>query len=508
MICVSLGRTRHRMMIAEHKALVERGAELVELRLDYLSHAPDLTRLLAERPCPVVITIRRDSDKGRWRGSEEQRQTILRAAVVAGVEYVDLEEDTAAKIRRYGKTKRIVSYHNFEETPLNLDEIHARLAKLDPDIVKIVTMAHTPADSIRMLKLVKDAKVPTVGFCMGELGVFSRILCAKFGAPFTYATYSKDRELAPGQLSFDEMRKIYRFDEINADTEVYGVLGDPIAQSMSPLIHNAAFKALGLNKVYVPFRVSKDHLIFTLDQFKFLGAKGYSVTIPHKEAIIARTTNYDGPITDIGAANTLYKSQDGTWWAANSDYDAALQSLCLAGRTPDGKVPTPEEFLTGKRVLLLGAGGVARAIGMGVARCGAALTVCNRTHARAVELAKALSCQQVSWENRGATYSDILINCTKVGMFPDVNDTPYAENWLREGQVVFDTVYNPEQTLLLKEARLRGCITVSGVEMFIRQAAVQFEKFTGQAAPVEIMTKKLRQGISPVNVKGLDNADA
>lgn len=507
MICVSLGRTRHKMMIAEHQSLAQRGAELVELRLDWLSHLPDMSRLLKERPTPVIVTCRRGQDKGLWKGNEDQRQTLLRAAIISAVEYVDLEEDTARKIPRYGTTKRIVSHHDFEETPRDLEAIHARLCKLDPDIVKIVTMANTPADSVRMLKLVKESKVPTVGFCMGELGGFSRILCGKYGAPFTYATFNKDRQMAPGQLSFEDMKRIYRYDQIGPDTEVYGVLGDPVGHSMSPLIHNAAYKALGMNKVYVPFRVPKDQLKHTLDQFKWLGVKGYSVTIPHKESVVSLAQNYDGPVEQIGAANTLYQDAVGEWWASNSDYDAALQSVALAGADADGKVPTPEEFLAGKKVLILGCGGVARAIGMGVMNCGGAVTLTNRTHARAVDLAKHLGCQQVSWENRGAQYADVLINCTSVGMHPGINESPFAENWLREGMVVFDTIYNPEQTLFLKQAKLRGCKTVSGVEMFVRQAAVQFQKFTGQPAPLEVMQRKLRRMISAVTVKDEDEEE-
>ena len=421
---------------------------------------------------------------------------------MAGAEYVDLEEDIATKIRRYGKTKRIISHHNFDETPLDIEHIHARMCQLDPDLIKLVTTAHSPVDSVRMLRLVAQAKVPTIGFCMGELGVFSRILAGKFGSPFTYATFSKDRELAPGQLSFDEMRKIYRYDEIGPDTDVFGVLGDPIGHSLSPLIHNAAFKALGLNHVYVPFRVPKDVLNFTLDQFKWMPVKGYSVTLPHKEAILGQVLNFDGPVADIGAANTLYRDDQGAWWAANTDYDAALASLQLglqgdSAGSDAAQVP-PEELLMGKKVLMLGAGGVARAVGMGVVRAGAALTIANRSNARAVELAGQLGCQQIQWENRASIFTDILINCTSVGMHPDLNQTPFAENWLREGMRVFDTVYNPEQTLLIKQAKLRNCRVVTGVEMFVRQAAAQFVKFTGREAPLDVMRDTLRRGISAV----------
>ncbi|MCA9070315.1 MAG: type I 3-dehydroquinate dehydratase, partial [Planctomycetaceae bacterium] len=307
MICVSIGRTRHKMVIAEHKHLAEHGAELVELRLDWLSRMPDVGRLLKDRPTPCVLTCRRKEDRGRWRGDEDQRLTVLRTGIVSGVEYVDLEDDIAGNIPRYGDTKRIVSHHNFDETPNDLEEIHERMTKLDPDIVKIVTMANSTEDMVRMLKLVSSAKVPTVGFCMGELGQPSRILCGKYGAPFSYATFSKDREMAPGQFSFAEMKKTYRYDKINSETQVFGVLGDPVAHSLSPVIHNAAFEAAGINAVYLPIRIFKRKLKESLDALDWLGIRGYSVTIPHKEGVLEKAKVVDEAAKDIGAANTLFR---------------------------------------------------------------------------------------------------------------------------------------------------------------------------------------------------------
>jgi 3-dehydroquinate dehydratase/shikimate dehydrogenase len=442
-----------------------------------------------------VITCRRQSDRGRWRWSEAQRQSVLRTAIVFGAEYVDLEMDVAGSIPRYGATQRIVSHHDFEATPDNLEEIYAECAELDPDIIKIATMANAPADMVRMLKLVYEAEVPTIGFCMGELGMASRILCGKYGAPFTYASFSKERELAPGQLSFEEMKGIYRFDTIDADTEVYGVLGDPIGHSLSPLIHNAAFRREKRNAVYLPFRVPKDLLKATLDEFEWLAVQGYSVTIPHKEAVLAFADRTDGPVQEIGAANTLYRDRHGHWLATNTDYEAALASIRLGLESGERL----DDTLSGKKVLLLGAGGAARAIGLGVVRAGGLLTVSNRTHKRAQELASALGCQQIQWENRGTVFADVLINCTPVGMHPNVDETPYEQHWIREGMLVFDTIYNPENTLLLKNARERGCRTVSGVEMFVRQAAAQYECFLRSAAPLETMRAALRYGISPLS---------
>ena len=492
MICVSLGRTRHSMMIAEHQALATKGAQLVELRLDWLSKTPELNRLIDKRPTPVVITCRRPQDGGRAKMTEDQRQTILRQAIVAGVDYVDLEYDIATKIRRYGKTKRIVSFHDFNGTPETLEERYGHMCTLDADIVKIVTMAQKPEDNIRLLKLIKGAKVPTVAFCMGEFGLISRVLCGKFGAPFTYATFSQDRVLAPGQLSFEEMKNLYRYDQINAETKVYGVLGDPIAHSYSPRIHNAAFKADGINAVYLPMRVPAELLDDTLKAYSWLDVQGYSVTIPHKERAMMLANFRDDIVEDIGAANTLFRDNRNNWYAANTDFDAALSSIKM------GLEMKGDKDLAGKRVLLLGAGGVAKAIGQGVLRAGGALTITNRTRQRGQELAESLGCQFVAWENRGAAYVDVLVNCTPIGMYPNMNDTPFQEHWLREGTVVFDTIYNPEQTLLIKQAKERGCITVSGLEMFVAQAAAQYHCFTRQAAPVDVMREALRKGISAV----------
>ncbi|MCA8998069.1 MAG: shikimate dehydrogenase, partial [Planctomycetaceae bacterium] len=428
-------------------------------------------------------------------GPEDKRTSLLRQAIIDGAEYVDLEEDTAKVTRRYGKTKRIVSHHDFRQTPDDLEEIHERLCQLDPDIVKIVTMANSPLDNVRMLELVKNAKVPTIGFCMGEMGVVSRILCGKFGAPFTYATFSSERVMAPGQLSFEETKKLYRFDEINENTAVFGVVGDPIGHSWSPLLHNAAFRKLGLNAVYLPMRIPPEEFEDGLRAYEKLGARGYSVTIPHKEAALKFANVADEASRQIGAANTLFKDSENRWCAANTDYDAALAAIQL------GLESKEETSLNGQRVLLLGAGGVARAIGLGCAREGAAVTVTNRTKDRGAKLAEELRCHFVTWANRGAVQSDILVNCTPMGMSPNMNASPYEEHWFRETMVVFDTIYNPENTLFLKQARERGCHCVSGLEMFVRQAAAQFKYFTNQEPPLDDMRTVLRRGISPVRIK-------
>ena len=480
-------------MLAEHKHLVEQGAKLVELRLDYISSRVNIQRLLKDRPCPVAVTVRREQDGGKYTGDETNRLMMLREAIALGVEYVDLEEDIAGEIKRFGKTKRIISYHSFRNTPDNLRELHARLAKHDPDIVKIATMANQPHDNLRALEMMQESDVPTIGMCMGDIGTPSRILGPRFGAPFTYATFHHERALAPGQLSYDQMVNVYRHDAINKDTAVYGVIADPIAHSLSPQVHNAAFAEAGIDAVYVPFRVPFDTLGQFMEDIPRLDLLGMSVTIPHKEAIAKYLSKVDPAVKGIGAVNTVLV-KDGEVRGYNTDYKEAMDSLEAAFGTV-GNVPSP---IKDKRVLVLGAGGVARAIMYGLERRGAKSTIAGRTRTRAQALADQFSGRAVDWQARHNAEVDIIINCTPIGMHPNVDETPFSKAYLKPAMVVFDTVYNPESTLLLKEAKLHGCRTVTGVEMFIRQAGLQFMLFTGREAPYQLMRETLKRAIGPV----------
>ena len=492
MICVSIGRSRHRHMIAEHQHLVSQGAELVELRLDYLSGDIHFRELLDNRPGPVLVTCRRESDGGKYGGSEESRLSILRMAIAEGVEYIDIEEDIANQIARFGNTKRIVSLHDFRKTPTDLHAIHARMSTLDADIVKIATLANTPADNIQMLDLMRSAKIPTVGICMGEIGTPSRLLAGKFGAPFTYATFHAERSLAPGQLSFTEMRDIYHYDEIKSDTDVYAVIGDPIAHSHSPLIHNAAFRAIGMNAVYLPMRIRSEHLEAFLHDAPRMGICGLSITIPHKEAAAKLLKQVDRVIVGTGAANTLIFSPTGMV-GYNTDSRAAIDSLEM-------RLPEHDDVLEGKTVLILGAGGAAKAVTYSLLSRGAHVVISSRTEERAQKLTRQLDCRAVSWKSRHGVECSVLINCTPVGMHPNVDSTPFDRHYLKPSMTVLDTVYNPENTLLIKEARIQGCVTVTGTEMFVRQAALQFRLFSGVEPPEDVMRETLRRSVGAVNV--------
>jgi len=492
MICVTVARGRHRMVLVEHQMLADQKIPLTELRLDFLTRAVELPRLLRDRPTPVVITCRRPKDGGRWRYSEDQRMMVLRTGIAMGAEYVDLEWDVATKIPRFGDTKRIVSYHNFQETPENLPAIWEKMKALDPDVIKIATMANSPEDNWTTLGITRDADVPTIAFCMGDIGVPSRILCGKFGAPFTYAAISSEKQLAPGQISFDKMRTTYRYDEIKKSTKILGVIADPVVHSMSPVIHNACLHADGLDMIYLPFRVPSEKLEEFIEQCAKFDITGLSVTIPHKEKILRLVNDIDNHVSAVKACNTVL-FRGALRKGVNTDIGAAMYSLKKAlGVEQDAKKPFAE-----KRALILGGGGVAKAIAWGLMDAGARVYVSSRNPQQAHEIAVDLKIESVDWGNRHSTECDILVNGTPVGMFPNMNETPFPLTGLREGMVVFDTIYNPQNTLLIKNARDAGCQIVTGSEMFVRQAGMQYKLFTGKDANLELMAETLKRAINP-----------
>ncbi|HMO34602.1 MAG TPA: shikimate dehydrogenase [Gemmatales bacterium] len=493
MICVSIGRTRHKMMIMECQMAQEAGAQMIELRLDFLSRAIDLKRLLAIKRVPMLATIRRREDGGRWSKSEDERQMLMRLAIVGGFDWVDIETDIAEKIKRFGQVKRIVSYHNPREIPKNLEEIFGKMHHQDADVLKVAVKIDRPQDMWRVMRLMKHGKKPTIAIAMGDYGLPTRILGARYGSPFTYAAYNKERGIAPGMFSFDEMKDIYHYDKINKETKVFAVIGDPIAHSMSPIAHNAAFQHLGMNAVYVPMQVPKDSFIDTIQMMAKVPISGYSVTMPHKEIVHDFADHRDDIVKACKAGNTLVPRSDG-FHAYNTDYPAALSALRAAMADLESG-----DSVHGRQVLILGAGGTARTLAHGLHKEGALVIIANRSLEAALGLADEIGCRAVDWNARNAQHCEIIINCTPVGQHPNVDESPLHPSVFRPGLTVMDCVYNPETTMMIREARDRGCKTVTGVEMFIRQAAEQFKLFTGQNAPVDAMLKAVRQVISPVS---------
>jgi 3-dehydroquinate dehydratase/shikimate dehydrogenase len=503
-VCAAVARTRHKMMQAELKAAADRGCKFLEVRIDFLAKAVDFKRLAPAKGCAWLGTIRRPADGGRWPGTEQERQMVLRQAVVSGVlDWIDLETDVADTIRRFGSVKRVVSYHNMTETPPDLDDIYEKMLKQDADVVKLAVLPRTPADLARIVAIQKRAPKPTVCFGMGDLGFPTRFTALKFGAPWVYALFNKERELAPGMPAVSDFRTTYPVRRIDADTRFFAVVGDPVGHSYSPVLHNHTFLRNKVNGFYVPIRVPEGQLKATVAALAGVPFAGYSVTIPHKEEA-ATVGEADPVVVQVGAANTLVRKADGTFAAANTDHPAALECLHthLAERAEETRAAVKE--LNQCHALVLGAGGVARAVAFALHRAGTTVTIAGRTAERAERLAGDVGCKWVDWAARhNVDPCDIVVNGTPVGMHPNLDESPLHVSFLKPGLTVFDTVYNPEQTLLLRDARARGCGTISGVELFVRQAAKQFELFTGLVPGVADMRELLRKAMSPLT-KAMD----
>jgi 3-dehydroquinate dehydratase/shikimate dehydrogenase len=493
-------------MIAEHERLAEAGIKLVELRLDFLRREPDLNRLIPTRPTATVITARRQQDGGLWKESEEKRLTLLRTAISTEPEFVDLELDIADKIAPFGKTRRIISYHNTEATPENLPGLHKAMSAKKPFFIKIAVTPKSVDEMYHFLcfikkkndeakKLLGEKAVRTVGICMGEMGKAARILSKRFGMPYTYATFSEDRVIAPGMLVYKDLLDLYHYDQINDDTAVFGIIGNPVGHSLSPLVHNRSFIDRNINAVYVPFQIDGANVGDLIRLAPEFGLQGISVTIPHKVAVMNHLTKFDPAVEKIGACNTVIFRQ-GDRVGYNTDYIASLAGIEMG---LGGSFADEESVLRNKTALVLGSGGAGKALGYGLVSRGALVTVTDIDAERAMELAQHLLCEHVKWEMRESVQPDIIVNCTPVGMFPNTDETPYSKSALRTSMLVFDAVYNPEHTLLIKSAVEKGCKIVTGVEMFVGQACYQFKLFTGQKASATLMRNLLKEAIVRMN---------
>lgn len=474
-------------MLSDISAAVALGADTVECRLDFLAKPPtpdQLASLISRSPVDVIATCRPVREGGRFAGDEKKRLEILHSAATSGAAFVDVESDVPR--RHWPNAPIILSHHDFEGAPENLDAILADMEASDAAVNKIAFTAAGPEDAMRALDLLRQATKPALALAMGEAGLLSRILARKFGAFGTFAALSKSAQSAPGQPSLEEFKNLYRWDSIGPETKLFGVVGCPVAHSMSPAVHNASFSAADIDAVYLPLRVEPGEenfvrFIKAAAARPWLGLEGLSVTIPHKHNAIAHvgSDNCDELARKIGAINTVTISRDGKLRGCNTDYAGAIDALC-------NTMKIVREQLAGRAVAVIGAGGAARALVAALSYYGAKVTIYNRTVSRAEQLAEEFDCQSAGLEEICKLDAEIVVNCTSIGMHPDAESSS-LESIPPSVKVVFDTVYNPLETRLLKLATQAGCLCVSGLDMFVNQAAAQFELWTGEPAPKNVM---------------------
>ncbi len=455
-------------------------ADLFEIRADYL-RAPDLDALLAARTKPILFTCRSESEGGRFPDRDrEALRRLLCAAAARGFDLVDVEERSglADVIRTPAGQDLVLSWHDFEGTPDDLDAIHDRMAARHPDVVKIAVTARSVADLGRLLALAaRRAARPgprLVAIAMGPLGVASRLLGGRWGAPFTFASPENGREAAPGQLTAHVLRDTYRVGSVSRSTRVYGLLGSDVLRSLSPAIQNRAFAERGIDAVYVPLQA--ESMSGFAAALPALDLSGFSVTRPYKGEILPHLHSATATVADSGSANTVVV-QDGRLVGLSTDGDGVLVPL-RKRIDPAGRV-----------VAIVGAGGASRAAAFALVRSGARVTVLARRPEQAAEVAAATGCASAGLDALSGLRWEVLVNATPLGSGAFPGRTPVPESGLRGGAVVFDMVYEPRETALLAAARARGCVVIDGVEMLVAQAVGQFEAWTHQPAPVEAMTK-------------------
>ena len=443
-------------------------ADLVELRLDSVSD-PSAAAALAGRRKPVIVTCRPQSEGGLFRGSEEERRRILAEALALGAEFVDLEWNgsCADLIGLTGGRRIVLSHHDFTGTPTDLHEKAQAMLASGAEVVKIAVTAHRLNDCLALRAVGLETRVPMVLIAMGDAGIATRVLASWFGSSWSYA----GDQVAPGQIDLHRMLHEFRFRRIGSHTAVYGVLGRPVGHSVSPAVHNAAFRAANLDAVYLPLAAAD------FDDFiTFAGAlnlAGASVTAPFKVEAFERADECDPVSRRIQAVNTL-RRVGSKWLGCNTDVAGFLSPLESAIK------------LRGVRATMLGAGGAARSVAVALSSAGVAVTICARRADQARAIATFTNAAVGTWPPAPGSW-DLLVNATPVGTAPNVDESPLPADHPIDGQIVYDLVYNPPQTRLLRDAAAAGCRTIGGLDMLVAQAQAQFEWWTDQRPADRVM---------------------
>jgi 3-dehydroquinate dehydratase/shikimate dehydrogenase len=483
-VCIALGFPDATKLLQHARREVQQGERFLEFRLDYLADVQSgieaIRSLLTEHPDVMLIaTCRRHQNHGHFNGSIEQQISALEDAVEAGAHGVDLEIESAEPVnatlgRLRGRTFLIVSYHNFETTP-QIDSVVKRLTRVDADAYKLVTTARKPTDIYKVLSVAKALpKTKMILLAMGEIGFPTRILSPAFGSLYTYAAPLSAEGTAAGQVCAKVLRGLYRVEKFSKLAKIYGVIADPVRHSISPAVHNRAFQAKRMDAVYVPFLVHPTQLKDFMQLAEMLPVCGFSVTIPHKQKMLRYLDVVDPLTRRIGAVNTVWKKA-GKWRGTNTDVNGVIGPLSKRVK------------LAKSSVLLVGNGGAARGAAFALIDAGAKLSITGRNPDRIRALAKVTGAEPVAAEQATARHYDALVHATPLGMHPHV-DQCFFDNDI-PAEVVFDMVYNPMETLLIRKARDRGREVVPGIDMFIEQAVKQFETWTGESAPRSVMHK-------------------
>ncbi|MFN0204866.1 MAG: type I 3-dehydroquinate dehydratase [Planctomycetota bacterium] len=453
---------------------VEPAADLIEFRVDAMQHV-DFESLLSGRKKATIVACPNAEAGGQFQGSPENCILKLLDAAAAGASYVDVDWRLADRMLELpGRCRKIISFHRAEGMPA---DPHSALQFLDSlagplDLIKFVPHADRLEDALDLAKITLDGRGRIIAFATGRAAMVSRLLAIAAGAPLVYAAPLAGAETAPGQPTIAELRAVLPPRGGGATTSIFAVVGNPIGHSLSPAVHSIALRLLGFDAMFLAFEPANFISFFEkISKLPFM--RGLAVTSPFKEDALRQSDRADDPVRQIVAANTLVRTPDG-WRALNTDDDGAADAVELG----------MEAKLFGKKILILGTGGAARAAAAGVRRRGADVTFAGRRFAQAELLAKHFAGSAIEWNHIKNTEYDVLINATPVGQWPNVDISPVDADAIRPGSVVMDAVVRPLDTKLGRLAAERGAKFVPGVNWFLLQAVRQIRFFTGSEPPL------------------------
>lgn len=479
MLCLTLnGRT-----MAQNRTILKENAQYVqvlELRLDALdisnkSQLDEAAAFPSSVDKPVILTFRRESDGGLSNVTERRRLAVLARVLQGDFSYIDIESDVRKpSLEADAKSRGITvirSMHFMDSFPDNLALKATRIASKG-DVPKIAVRIEGVKDLIKLFKLsVQMSHIEDkILIGMGEYGLPSRILYRKLGSCMTFC--ATEDFFGVGLPSPKTMAKLYRAHEVDSSTRVYGVVGRPVGHSISPSIHNLGFHELGYNAVYVPFNVDDVRSFFAFADM--IGMRGFSVTVPHKVAVIPYLARIPREVKQLGACNTVVR-EHGSWNGSNTDYYGFLS--LVSEPLSNGRI---------RSAIVIGAGGAARAVVWALRNKGVSVTILNRTIENARRLALETGSSYASLEDAGdyAGTAQLVVQASSAGMDePSVDAAPSLE--FDGDEIVCDMVYRPHETAFLKRAINAGCNVIHGLDMLLAQGKLQFKEFTGFEYPLD-----------------------
>lgn len=484
MICVSIAQRSQRLAVFD-MFNAGQACDLIELRLDRFESAPDVKTLLEKRFKPVIVACRRPADGGDWEGTEDARLALLRAAVLEKADYVEIEVDVATQIRRYGGTKRVITYTNTRVAPDDLAEIYRECCGHDPDVVKLTLPARTPDEAWPMIKILAKSNVPTVAVAWGRSARMLSILGRRYKAPWVYAALEKGMEAYPGMATIHELDELYALREIDSKTPLLGVAGTFEDQKFAARVLNTGFRAAGQKTRCLPVEMG-DVPLFA----KVVGAirlEGILVDEQHRHGILKVLTEREDAVEAAGACDFV-AIKDDKWKGFAALPRAVVGAIedAMRRRRPD------EPPIEGKTYLLVGGSGTARGIAEQLRRRGAAVVVADADNERAQAMAQAIGGRYIP---NGQVYSAIadgvVLTRAPGSRAMGVAAIPMPGSAVREGMLAVDLTFAPYLTPFLDEVRVRNGLVVHPLDVFLRTMQIVLRAYTGDSIPLEQLRASL-----------------